>query len=327
MRRREFITLIGGAAAWPLSARAQQPAMPVIGFLNAQSPDGYAEPLRAFRQGLKEAGYVEGENVRIEYRWAENQTDRLPALATDLARRQLAVIAATGGPPAVNAAKAATNTIPVVFITAEDPVRLGWVASLARPGGNLTGINFFTAEVTAKRLELLRELVPTAVRVALLVDPTSGTVADSAVRDAQAAAPTIGLQINVHGASTGREISAVFAAFAQKRPDVLMVGPGSFLLDRRVQLAHQVTRLGVPAIFPARDFAAVGGLMSYGASLTDTYRQIGVYVGRVLKGAKPVDMPVVQATKFDLVINAEAARILGLDIPATLLARADEVIE
>ena len=293
VKRREFITLLGGAAAaWPVAARAQQPAMPVIGLLDPTSPDAYADRLRAFRQGLKDTGYVEGENVAIVYRWAENQIDRLPELAAELVRRRVAVIAATGGPPSVLAAKAATTTIPIVFVVAEDPVRLGLVASLARPGGNLTGINFFNTELAAKRLELLRELVPAATRVAVLVNPTSAANTETTLRDVEAAARAIGLQIQVFNASTSREIDAAFATFARERPDALFVGPDPFFSSRRVQLAHLATRHAVPATYAVRDYAEAGGLMSYGANLTDAYRQVGVYTGRILKGAKPADLPV-----------------------------------
>jgi putative ABC transport system substrate-binding protein len=325
MRRREFITLLGGAAvAWPLAGRAQQAAMQVIGFLDPTSPDGMADRLRAFRQGLKEAGYVEGDNVAISYRWAENQLDRLPELAADLVRRQVAVIATTSN--AAFAAKAATTTIPIVFIVADDPVRLGLVASLARPGGNLTGTNFLNAELTAKRLELLRELVPAATRVAVLVRPT-GSSTEAPLRDIDFAARAMGLQIQVFNVSNSREIDAAFETFARERPDALFVSPHPFLLSRRMQLTHLATRHVIPATYALRDYAEAGGLMSYGASLTDAYRQIGTYAGRILKGAKPADLPVVQASKFELVINAQAARMLGLTVPPTLLARADEVIE
>jgi ABC-type uncharacterized transport system substrate-binding protein len=328
MTRREFITLLGGAAtAWPLMARGQQPAMPVIGFLNIQSPEGYVEPLRGFRQGLKDEGYVEGENVAIDYGWANNQIDRLPALAAELIRRQPAAIAATGGMPSAAAAKAATTQIPIVFIVGEDPVKLGLVASLARPDGNLTGINFFSVELAAKRLELLRELVPGAARVAVLVNPAEAAVTETTVRDVQAAARAMGLQIRVVNAGSSREITAAFATLASERPDAIFVGPGSFLVSRRVQLAHLATRHAIPAVYPGRVFADIGGLMSYGPSLIDAYRQVGVYVGRILKGAKPSDLPVLQPSKFELVINAETAGMLALTVPDKLLALADEVIE
>ena len=327
MGRREFVALLGGAAtAWPLAARAQQPAMPVIGFLSAVSPDGYSERLRGFRQGLKDTGYVEGENVTVDYRWAEGQYDRLSALVADLARRKVAVIA-TGGLSSALAAKAATTTIPIVFNVGEDPVRTGLVASLARPGGNLTGINIFINELAAKRLELLRELVPAAIRVAVLVNPTQAAITEATLRDVAAAAPAMGLQVQVVNASTSHEINAVFASFVRERPDVLFVAGDSFLISRRVQLTHLASRHAVPASYALRDYAEVGGLMSYGANIADAYRQMGVYAGRILKGAKPADLPVAQAAKFELVINAETARMLGLTVPPSLLAAADEVIE
>jgi putative ABC transport system substrate-binding protein len=328
MKRREFITLLGGVAtAWPLAARAQQVAMPVIGFLHGQSRDAYADRLRGFHRGLKDSGYVEGENVTIVYRWGENQIDRLPALADDLVRRQVAVIAAAGGIAAILAAKAATTTIPIVFTIIDDPVKLGLVASLARPGGNLTGINFLSGEVVAKRLELLRELVPAATRVAVLVNPTNGVDAETTVRDVAAAALTIGFQIQVLNASTSREIETAFATFVRERPDALFVGPDPFFGGRRVQLATLATRHAIPTAYALRDYAEAGGLMSYGANVADAYRQVGVYAGRILKGAKPADLPVVQASKFELVINTVTARMLGLTVPPSLLARADEVIE
>jgi putative ABC transport system substrate-binding protein len=308
-------------------ARAQQSAMPVIGFLNAVSAEGFAERLRAFRQGLKDNGYVEGENVGIEYRWAENQIDRLPAMAIDLVHRQVAVITATGGSAPALAAKAATTTIPVVFGSPEDPVKLGLVASLSRPGGNMTGINFFTADLVAKQLGLLRELVPHAVRVAVLLNPAYGTRAESTVDEAEAVARVLGLQIQIFKASSAREINAVFATFLQERPDALFVAPDPFFVGRRVQLANLAARHAIPASYSNRDFPEAGGLMSYGTDISDAYRQVGIYTGRVLKGAKPADMPVAQSTKFQLVINLQTALLLGLTVPPTLLARADEVIE
>jgi len=326
MRRRAFITLLGGAAAWPLAARGQQSAVPVIGFLNITSPDGYAERLRGFRQGLKDTGHVEGENVAIEYRWAEDQPDR-PSLATELVRRQVAVIATLGTTNSALAAKAATTTIPIVFAVGEDPVRLGLVVSLARPAGNLTGINFFNSELTAKRLELLHELVPTATRVAVLINPTEAANAETTVRDVQSAAHAIGLQIQVHNASTSREIEAVFATFGHARPDALFVVGDALFNSRRVQLVHLATRYGIPATFGSRVYPEVGGLMSYGTNIMDAFRQAGVYTGRILKGAKPAELPVVQSTKFELIINHPTARMLGIIVPDKLLARADEVIE
>ena len=315
------------AAAWPLAARAQQPAMPVIGFLNPTSPDTYADRLRAFRQGLKDTGYVEGENVAIEYRWAENQIDRLPALAADLVRRQVAVIVATGGPAAAFAAKAATTTIPIVFLVTEDPVRLGLVASLARPGGNLTGINFFIGELAAKRLELLRELVPAATRVAVLVNPANAANTETTLRDVEPAARAIGLQIQVLNASTSGEIDAAFATLRASGPTPFSsaTAPFSPAGVSNWPTWRRATRF--PATYPAREFAEVGGLMSYGTNIADAFRQVGVYAGRILKGAKPADLPVVQSSKFELVINAQTARMLGLTVPPTLLALADEVIE
>ena len=327
MKRRYFITLLGGAAiAGPLTAHAQQPGMPVVGFLHPSSRDGYASRVPAFRQGLKDEGFIEGENVAIEYRWADNQIDRLPALATELVQRRVAVIA-TGGIPATLAAKAVTTTIPIVFLVGDDPVKLGLVTSLARPGGKLTGINFFAVELVAKRLELLRELVPAATRVAVLVNPANATATEVTLRDARAAARAMELQIQIFNVSTIREMDTAFATLASERPDGLFVANDGFFIDRRVQLVHLATRHAVPAIYQDRLFAEVGGLMSYGASIHDVYRQVGAYAGRILKGAKPVDLPVVQSSKFELVINASTARMLGLSVPPTLLSIADEVIE
>jgi putative tryptophan/tyrosine transport system substrate-binding protein len=326
MKRRDFITLLGGAAvAWPLAARAQQPAMPVIGFLYGASPDPVAQRLRAFRQGLKDSGYVEGENVAIEYRWAESQFDRLPEMVADLIRRQVTVIAALNTVAAV-VAKAASTTIPIVFSSGEDPVRLGLVASLARPGGNATGINQVIGEVTAKRLGLLDELVPKAKRVGVLVNPAD-VLTETTLRDVQPAARAIGLQIQVVNASTSGEIDAAFAAFVREQVDALFIGPGGFFSSRRVHIANQAMRHGIPATYSQREYPEIGGLMSYGTKLTDTWRQVGIYTGRILKGAKPADLPVVQASKFELVINAQTARLLGLTIPPGVLAIADEVIE
>jgi putative tryptophan/tyrosine transport system substrate-binding protein len=328
MRRREFITLLGGAAAsWPLAARAQQRAIPVIGFIDSRSIEGIGDRLRGLRLGLKETGHIEGETVTIEYRWADNQVNRLPELAADLVRRQPAVIIASGGLNPTLAAKAATTTIPVVFLTADDPVKLGLVASLARPGANLTGINFLNSELTTKRLDLLRELVPEAKRIAVLINPVDATNADSTTSTIEPAARAIGVQIQVLTASTSREIDAAFAIIGRDRPDAIFVGQTPFLNARRVQLVQLAARHMVPASYSGREFPEVGGLMSYGSDIADAYRQVGVYAGRILKGAKPTDLPVVQANKFELIINAQTARMLGLDVPAQLLARTDEVID
>jgi putative ABC transport system substrate-binding protein len=326
IERRKFLATLGGAAAaWPLAARAQQPAMPVIGFLSGSSPADGALFLTAFRQGVRETGYVEGQNVAIEYRWAQDQYDRLPDLAADLVRRQVAVIAARDTTSAI-AAKAATTTIPIVFVTGGDPVTVGLVASLNRPGGNVTGVSFLSSELGTKRLGLLHELLPGAGRIAVLVDP-KWPVTERFVSEVRAAALVVGKQIEVLHASIGRDIDTVFASLAQKPVGALMVGPAPLFNNRRVQLVTLAAYHRVPAIYFQREAVEIGGLMSYGASVTDAYRQVGVYIGRILKGAKPADLPVMQSSKFELVINLQTSRAFGLDIPPTLLARADEVIE
>jgi putative ABC transport system substrate-binding protein len=327
VRRREFITLVGGTvAAWPVAASAQQPMVPVIGFLDGRSPEAVAGRLRAFRQGLQETGYVEGENVAIMYRWAENRIDRLPELASDLVRRRVAVIA-TAGEPATFAAKAATATIPIVFAIAEDPVRLGLVASLSRPGGNMTGVNFLAAELTAKRLELLRALVPRTSRVAVLVSPADSRRTESTIGAVQAAARTMALQIQVLNADTSREIETAFDSIGPLAPDALFIGTTPFLNVRNVQLAMLASFHRLPATHSERDYAEAGGLMSYGSNIANAFHQTGAHTGRILKGAKPADLPVVQSSKLDLVINAATARMLGLTVPPSLLAIADEVTE
>jgi putative ABC transport system substrate-binding protein len=326
MRRRTFLGLLGGAAAFvPLAARAQQ-AMPAIGFLNAAASDGYSERLRGFRRGLKEAGFVETENLAVEYRIAENQADRLPAMAAELVRRRVAVIVATGGNSAVEAAKEATKTVPILFVTPDDPVKLGYVTSMARPTGNLTGINFQGTELGAKRLELLRDLVPSAARVAVFLNP-SASAGEARLNEVQTAASAMGLQIQVVRSSTSHEIDMAVATLMRERPDALLFIPDPLFNSRRIQLVHLASRHVMPAIYWQREFAEAGGLMSYGSSIGDAFHQVGVYAGRILRGAKVADLPVVQSDKFELVINHQTARLLGLTVPPSLLARADEVIE
>jgi putative tryptophan/tyrosine transport system substrate-binding protein len=327
MRRRDFITVLGPiAAAWPLAAPAQPPATPVVGFLGVTSA-GSQLYLVAFRQGLSETGYVEGQSVVIEYRWAEDQYNRLPELVADLIRHHVNVIATMFATPAAQAAKATTTTIQIVFSIGDDPVKHGLVASLSRPGGNATGINFFSSEVTAKRLGLLHELLPKAARIGVLVNPTNVEITERTVKDVNAAADPLGLQIEVLNASNGNEIDAAFTTLVSRRADGLLVGAGAFFVSRRVQIAILAARHMVPAIYTIGDYAEAGGLISYGTDVADSLRQQGVYVGQILKGTKPTDLPVVQSTKFKLVINLRTAKALGLEVPPTLLSRADEVIE
>ena len=327
MRRRDFISLLGAtAAAWPFAARAQQPTTPAIGFLDSRSPEAVVSRLRAFRQGLQESGYVEGENVAIVYLYAENQLERLPDLARDLVQRQVAVIV-TPGEPSAFAAKAATATIPIVFGTADDPVKVGLVASLARPGGNITGINFLAAELTAKRLELLRQLLPRADRIAALVNPAEAGRTESTIAAAEAAARTMGLQIQILKADTSRQIEIAFENMEHDRPDALFIGTSPFLNVRNVQLAMLAAYHRLPGIHSEREYAEAGGLISYGAKIADSFHQMGVYTGRILKGAKLAELPVVQSSKLELVINAATAQMLGITVPSSMLATADEVIE
>jgi putative tryptophan/tyrosine transport system substrate-binding protein len=327
MRRRDFIKIISGsAAAWPLAASAQQSAMPVIGFIRDGSAQGEARWVGGFQKGLSETGYVEGQNVTVEYHWLEGKYDRLPELLADLVRRQVAVIATLSTLP-TQLAKAATVTIPIVFLVGADPVELGLVGSFAKPGGNVTGVNILTSEVVAKRLRLLHDLLPNAVRIAVLVDPNNPIITKTTVQDVQKAAPIMGLQTQIINATTVGEINEVFAAFERERPDALFVAPDPFLTSRRVQLATLTARDRIPATYPLRDYVEVGGLMSYGPDFTDMFRQVGVYAGRILKGAKPAELPVLQSNKFELVVNLTTANALALTIPAGVISIADEVIE
>jgi putative tryptophan/tyrosine transport system substrate-binding protein len=327
LRRREFITLLGGAAAWPLAARGQQPTMPVVGVLSAEWPASFADRLRAFQEGLSETGYVEGRNLAIEYRWAEGQNDRLPALAAELVRRQVSVIVAPGSTPATLAAREATTTIPILFYIGADPVEAGLVTSLSRPGGNLTGVVTLNVEVVAKRLELLHELVPTATIIAALINPTNPVLAETLTRDLQVAADRLGVQLHVLHVSSERDFDRVFASLVQLRAGGLVIGADALFNSRSEELAALTVRHAVPAIYQFREFVSVGGLMSYGTTVVDTYRQLGVYTGRILRGEKPAELAVQQATKLQLIINMKTAKALGLTVPLPLLGRADEVIE
>jgi putative tryptophan/tyrosine transport system substrate-binding protein len=327
MRRREFIGLVGGAATWPLRVRAQQPAMPIVGLVSPRSPEDSARLGAAFRKALHETGYIEGENVKVEYHWLEGKYDRLPALMADLVRRRVDVIATPGFTLAAPVAKAATNTIPIVFGVAEDPVQLGLVTSLARPGSNATGINFLSSEVVAKRLGLLHDLVPKAVRIAVLTNPANAPSAETTLREIPEAARTLGLHIAALNASTSHEIDAAFAAIVRDRIDALFVAPDGFFVSRRVQFATLTARHGIPAAYATREEVEAGGLMSYGTDILDVFRQVGVYTGQILKGAKPADLPVVQSTKFEFVINMQTARLLGIEVPNSIQLRADALIE
>jgi len=325
--RRKFITLLGGAGTWPLAARAQQAAMPLIAFIDATSAVASARWTAAFRNGLNETGYTEGRNVAVEYHWLEGRYDRLPALLAELVGRRVAVIATPGSTPAALAAKAATTTIPIVFGVGEDPVKLGLVANLARPGGNATGVNFFVSEVVRKRLGLLRDLIPRAVRIAVMINPGNAATAEATLREVQKAADALGLQIHVVNASTSDEINAAFATISHERAEALFLGPDAFFNSRRVQLVTLSARDRIPTVYGTRDYVEVGGLMSYGTNITDSFSQAGVYVGKILNGTKPAELPVIQSTKFEFVINLQTAKALSLDVPSGLLLAADEVIE
>ena len=327
MNKRAFITLLGGAAGWPLAARAQQAGMPVIAFIDATSAVASARWTAAFRKGLNETGYTEGRNVAVEYHWLEGRYDRLPALLAELVGRRVAVIATPGSTPAALAAKAATTTIPIVFGVGEDPVKLGLVANLARPGGNATGVNFFVSEVVRKRLGLLRDLIPRAVRIAVMINPGNAATAEATLREVQNAADALGLQIHVVNASTSDEINAAFATISHERAEALFLGPDAFFNSRRVQLVTLSARDRIPTVYGTRDYVEVGGLMSYGTNITDSFSQAGVYVGKILNGTKPAELPVIQSTKFEFVINLQTAKALSLDVPSGLLLAADEVIE
>jgi putative tryptophan/tyrosine transport system substrate-binding protein len=327
LRRREFITLLGGAAVWPVTARAQQAGVPVVGFINGATPDNAPRSGSAFRKGLSETGYLEGQNINVEYHWMAGQYERLPALIAELVRRRVAVIATPGFPDGAIAAKAATTTIPIVFGVPDNPVKLGLVASLARPGGNATGVNFFAQEVTAKRMGLLRELVPKAARVAVLVNPASPSTTEQTLEGAEEVARASGQRIFVIKADTVSEIDGAFAMIAREGADALLVSGGGFFNSRRVQLVTLAARDRLPTAFSAREYVEVGGLMSYGTNIADMFRQVGIYTGSILKGVAPADLPVLQPTKFELVVNLNTAKALGLEVPPTLLARADEVIE
>ncbi len=327
MRRREFLAILGGAAAWSPTAHAQQSPLPTVAFLNGSTAEASAGNAAAFRKGLSETGVAEGRNATVEYHWMQGQYDRVPALVADLIRRRVAVIASPGFPPGAFAAKAATTTIPIVFGVGEDPVKLGLVASLARPGGNVTGINFFVHELISKRLGLLRELVPKAVRIAVLVNPANAAAAEATFKEAREVAPTLGMQILPFNASTISEIDTAFAAMAQERADAMLMGGDGFLFSRRGQVATLAARDRLPTITAGNEFARAGGLMAYGTSIPDMFRQVGIYAGSIVKGTKPADLPVLQSTRFELVINLQTARALGIEVPPMLLARADEVIE